>query len=249
VNGKFVTAIQNIQPWMPVGKNYDDDWKILLAVAKQKYDCDIIIDYEAYSTRGSGYPLRFNNLQFNVSGVKYELRSTEVPATVVNRLMEIGVLDEKSEDNKDESEGKEAAKEKNKEKNKDKKEKSKTRVYSLPYYASDSYYVVSLQMSAPGNIPVDKDVANSLKGGEPVTIAGFHSNTNIQNLANNIKYFTSTTSRTRNTYITLQGRDENTGFIGSPAFYKEADGTYRVVGVNIGIWDGENRIVPITHIP
>lgn len=230
VNGKFVTAVQNIQPWMPVGANYDDTWKMELALAKIR-DFDIIIDYEAYSTRGSGYPLRFNNLQFNVSGVKYDMRSTEVPQTVVDRLLEIGVLDE-------EEIGK-----------KGKKEKEKTKVYSLPYYAADSYYVVSLQMSAPGGLPVDKATANSLKGGEPVTIAGFNSTTNIQNLPNDIKYFTSTTSRTRNTYITLQDQDKNTGFIGSPAFYKEADGTYRVVGVNIGIWGGENRIVPITQIP
>jgi hypothetical protein len=47
----------------------------------------------------------------------------------------------------------------------------------------------------------------------------------------------------------LQNRDQNTGFIGSPAFYKQADGTYRVVGLNIGIWDGENIIVPITQVP
>lgn len=239
VNGKFVTAIQNIQPWMPVGtklvEEFFQDWKYDLWVAKNN-GCDIIIDYDAYSTRGSGYPLHFNNLQFNVTGVKYNMVSTEVPVAVVDRLKDLGVLEEQSAD-KDS-------------KKKDKKKEKREKVYyTLPYYASDSYFAVSLQMSAPGGLPIDKETATSLKGGEPVIIAGFNGKTDIHNLANDIKYFTNYTSRTRNNYITLQNRDQNTGFIGSPAFYKQADGTYRVVGLNIGIWDGENIIVPITQVP
>lgn len=234
VDGKFVTARQNIEPWMPIGGNYDADWKLELAVAKYIMGCDVIIDYEAYSTRGSGYPIRFSNLQFDLSGSQEELRSTEVPASVMDRLKDLGLVDEKAE--KTTGKGKS-------------KEKSKVVVYSLPYYTEKSYLAVSLQMSAPGGLPIDREIANSLKGGETVTIAGFNNRTNIQNLSSNFKYWTSTTSRTGFNYITLQNADPNSGFIGSPAFYKEADGSYRVVGVNTGVFGGENRVVPITRVP
>ena len=233
VDGKFVTARQNIEPWMPIGGNYDADWKLELAVAKYIMGCDVIIDYEAYSTRGSGYPIRFSNLQFDLSGSQEELRSTEVPTSVMDRLKELGLVDQNAEKT---GKGKS-------------KEKSKVVVYSLPYYTERSYLAVSLQMSAPGGLPIDREIANSLKGGETVTIAGFNNRTNIQNLSSNFKYWTSTTSRTGFNYITLQNADPNSGFIGSPAFYKEADGSYRVVGVNTGVFGGENRVVPITRVP
>ena len=231
VDGKFVTARQNIQPWMPIGGNYDSegDWKIELAMAVY-LGYDVIIDYEAYSTRGSGYPIRFSNLQFDLSGSQEELRSTEVPVSVINRLKELGMLEDKAD--------------------KKSKDKKKVYVYSLPYYTEKSYLAVSLQMSAPGGLPVDREIANNLKGGETVTIAGFNNRTNIQKLSSNIKYWTSTTSRTGFNYITLQNTDPNSGFIGSPAFYKEADGSYRVVGVNAGVFYGiENYLVPITRVP
>lgn len=195
--------------------------------------CDVIIDYEAYSTRGSGYPIRFSNLQFDLSGSQEELRSTEVPTSVMDRLKDLGLVDQNAEKT---GKGKS-------------KEKSKVVVYSLPYYTERSYLAVSLQMSAPGGLPIDREISNSLKGGETVTIAGFNNRTNIQNLSSNFKYWTSTTSRTGFNYITLQNADPNSGFIGSPAFYKEADGSYRVVGVNTGVFGGENRVVPITRVP
>jgi hypothetical protein len=233
VDGKFITAHQNIEPWLPIGGNYDADWKYELAIAKYYHRCNVIIDYEAYSTRGSGYPIRFSNLQFDLSGSVEELRETEVPTSVVEHLKDLGLVDEKAE---------KAGKGKSKEKN-------KVVVYSLPYYTEKSYLAVSLQMSAPGGLPIDREIANSLKGGETVTIAGFNNRTNIQNLSSNFKYWTSTTSRTGFNYITLQNTDPNSGFIGSPAFYKEADGSYRVVGVNAGVYFGENRVVPITRVP
>ena len=233
VDGKFITAHQNIEPWLPIGGNYDADWKYELAIAKYYHKCNVIIDYEAYSTRGSGYPIRFSNLQFDLSGSVEELRETEVPTSVVDHLKDLGLVDEKAEKT---GKGKS-------------KEKSKVVVYSLPYYTERSYLAVSLQMSAPGGLPIDREISNSLKGGETVTIAGFNNRTNIQNLSSNFKYWTSTTSRTGFNYITLQNADPNSGFIGSPAFYKEADGSYRVVGVNTGVFGGENRVVPITRVP
>lgn len=254
VDGKFVTARCNIEPWMPVNNKYDQDWKFELALAKV-LGYDVIIDYEAYSTRGSGYPLRFSNLQFDLSGSQDEMRSTEIPEAVLTRLRSLGMLedgdakasDEDEDEDEDEDDGGRITKKSKK--SKAKKGTAKLTVYQLPYYTEKSYLAVSLQMSAPGGLPVDRAVANSLKGGETVTIAGFNANTNIQNLSSNFKYWTSSTSRTGFNYITLQSADSNKGFTGSPAFYKESDGSYKVVGVNAGINGGENKLVPVTRVP
>ena len=79
-------------------------------------------------------------------------------------------------------------------------------------------------------------------------IAGFSGKTDIQVLSNYIKYFTSRTSRLAARFITLQDASTNFGFTGSPAFFKESNGSYRVVGVNVGNFGGEVRIVPIHRV-
>ena len=82
-----------------------------------------------------------------------------------------------------------------------------------------------------------------------MTIAGFSGRTDIQNLSSYIKYFTSNTSRTSGfNFITLQSSDSNWGFTGAPAFYKTSDGGFRVVGVNVGNFGGEVRVVPINKV-
>lgn len=258
VDGKFVTARSNIEPWMPVNNQYPTDedqyWKFFLAMAKYlKYE--VIIDYEAYSTRGSGYPLRFSNLQFDLSGSQDEMRSTEIPEAVIDRLKSLGMIESDNEkassNDEDEDDDEEVTMKTLKKSKKANKAKSsaKMTVFQLPYYTEKSYLAVSLQMGAPGGLPVDHATANSLKGGETVTIAGFNDRTNIQNLSSNFKYWTSSTSRTGFNYITLQSSDSNKGFIGSPAFFKEPDGSYRVVGVNGDVVGGENKLVPITRVP
>jgi hypothetical protein len=80
-------------------------------------------------------------------------------------------------------------------------------------------------------------------------VAGFKNNPDIHNLSNYISYFKSSTSRadTRNGTIVLQDANRNAGYLGSPAFFKESDGSYRVIGVMIGQLFGEDRLVPIAR--
>jgi len=222
MNGKFVTARSNIQPW--VYRNvYNDQWRRDLAQYVAA-GFNVIIDFEAYSTRGSGHPLRFSNTQFDLASLEaYDaVEYVSMDKTIVKRIKAWGidfVYKEKYKEN-----------------------------YKATYYTDKSHNAAVLALGAPGGLPTDVGTSSSLKGGEEVIIAGFAGNTNIQNLSSYVKYFTSRTSRVAGTFITLQDASTNWGFTGSPAFYKESDGNYRVVGVNVGNFGGEVRVVPLSRV-
>lgn len=222
VGGKFITARSNLQPW--VYRNvYREDWRRLLAEFKAA-GFNVIIDFEAYSTRGSGHPLRFSNTQFDLASLEaYDGKEiVEIRKDVIRTIKQWGV---------------------------DIQYKKSTRErFVVTYYTDESHNAASLALGAPGGLPLDMATAQSLKGSEEVVIAGFSGNTNIQSLSNFIKYFTSRTSRVANRFITLQDASNNWGFTGSPAFYKGSDGSYRVVGVNVGNFGGEVRVVPIHRV-
>ena len=222
VGGKFITARSNLQPW--VYRNvYREDWRRLLAEFKAA-GFNVIIDFEAYSTRGSGHPLRFSNTQFDLASLEaYDGKEiVEIRKDVIRTIKQWGV---------------------------DIQYKKSTRErFVVTYYTDESHNAASLALGAPGGLPLDMATAQSLKGSEEVVIAGFSGNTNIQSLSNFIKYFTSRTSRVANRFITLQDASNNWGFTGSPAFYKGNDGSYRVVGVNVGNFGGEVRVVPIHRV-
>lgn len=222
VGGKFITARSNLQPW--VYRNvYREDWRRLLAEFKAA-GFNIIIDFEAYSTRGSGHPLRFSNTQFDLASLEaYDGKEiVEIRKDVIKTIKQWGV---------------------------DIQYKKSTRErFVVTYYTDESHNAASLALGAPGGLPLDMATAQSLKGSEEVVIAGFSGNTNIQSLSSFIKYFTSRTSRLANRFITLQDASNNWGFTGSPAFYKGSDGSYRVVGVNVGNFGGEVRVVPIHRV-
>ena len=222
VGGKFITARSNIQPW--VYRNvYRDDWRQLLAeyVAAGFH---IIIDFEAYSTRGSGHPLRFSNTQFDLARLEADdgKEPVAIRKDVIKRIKNWGIDIVYK--------------------------KSTYERYIATYYTDRSHNAASLALGAPGGLPVDIPTAQSLKGSEEVVIAGFSGNTDIQVLSNYVKYFTSRTSRLAATFITLQDASSNWGFTGSPAFFKEDNGSYRVVGVNVGNFGGEVRVVPIHRV-
>jgi hypothetical protein len=223
VGGKFITARSNLQPWVYRNVYRSDDWRRLLAeyVAAGFH---VIIDFEAYSTRGSGHPLRFSNTQFDLASLEaYDGKEVvEIRKDIIKRIKNWGVDIEYKKSTRDK--------------------------FVVTYYTDGSHNAASLALGAPGGLPVDIPTAQSLKGSEEVVIAGFSGNTNIQALSNYVKYFTSRTSRLAARFITLQDASSNWGFTGSPAFFKESNGSYRVVGVNVGNFGGEVRVVPIHRV-
>lgn len=223
IGGKFITARSNLQPWVYRNVYRNDDWRQLLAeyVAAGFH---VILDFEAYSTRGSGHPLRFSNTQFDLASLEaYDGKDVvRIRKDVIKKARQWGVDIEYK--------------------------KSTYERFVVTYYTDNSHNAASLALGAPGGLPVDIPTAQSLKGSEEVVIAGFSGRTDIQVLSNYVKYFTSRTSRLAARFITLQDASTNWGFTGSPAFFKESNGSYRVVGVNVGNFGGEVRIVPIHRV-
>ncbi len=223
IGGKFVTARSNLQPWVYRNVYRSEDWRRLLAefVAAR---FNVIIDFEAYSTRGSGHPLRFSNTQFDLAALEaYDGKEIiELRRDVLRKFKDWDVDVDYGRRTRDR--------------------------FVVTYYTDESHNAASLALGAPGGLPIDMATAQSLKGSEEVVIAGFSGTTNIQSLSSYIKYFTSRTSRLANRFITLQDASNNWGFTGSPAFYKGNDGHYKVVGVNVGNFGGEVRVVPIQRV-
>jgi hypothetical protein len=86
-------------------------------------------------------------------------------------------------------------------------------------------------------------------GGIEIQVAGYKNNPDIYNLDGYISYWKSYTLRTdtHNGTIVLQDHNRNPGYLGSPAFIKESDGSYCVIGIMVGQLGGEDRIVPIAR--
>lgn len=217
-NGTFVTALQNIEPWK-FYRQLGGKWRELMA-QYISMGCNVVIDYDAYSTAGTARKLSFNNQDFAVD------RTGEVTSEVIEitkdvraHLKDNGIVFKTSE--------------------------YQSRTIRIITPRSQCYAL--LRGKGGAGIPYDAGASLSSDGGTEVQVAGFKNNPDIHNLASYISYFKSSTSRTdtQNGTIVLQTANNNAGYLGSPAFIKESDGSYRVIGVMIGNLFGEDRLVPI----
>ncbi len=219
-NGTFVTARQNIQPWI-FWRQLGGRWRELMAQYVYM-GCNVIIEYDAYSTAGTARKISFNNQDFMIdtSGDVVE-QNIELTKEVKVRLKDNGI-DIKSRE---------------------------TVNRSLRVITPASQCFALLRGAGGAGIPYDAGKSLSSDGGTEIQVAGFKNNPDIHNLASYISYWKSNTSRTdtQNGTIVLQDANRNAGFLGSPAFIKEDDGSYRVIGVMIGQLFGEDRLVPIAR--
>jgi cell division protein FtsB len=219
-NGTLVTARQNIEPWI-FWRQLGGKWRELMAnyVAM---GFKVVIEYDAYSTTGTARKLSFNNLDFQVD------RSGDVSEETVEILKEVRVI------MKD---------------NGIKISASELRDRRIRVITPSSQCFAILPGKGGAGIPYDAGASLASDGGTEIQVAGFKNNPDIHNLSAYISYFKSSTSRadTRNGTIVLQDANRNAGYLGSPAFLKEKDGSYRVIGVMIGQLFGEDRLVPIAR--
>ena len=219
-NGTLVTARQNIEPWI-FWRQLGGRWRELMAnyVA---LGFKVIIEYDAYSTTGTAHKLSFNNLDFLVD------RSGDVSEETVEIVKEVRAI------LKD---------------NGVKITSSELRDRRIRVITPSSQCFAILPGKGGAGIPYDAGASLASDGGTEVQVAGFKNNPDIHNLSNYISYFKSSTSRadTRNGTIVLQDANRNAGYLGSPAFFKEKDGSYRVIGVMMGQLFGEDRLVPIAR--
>lgn len=219
-NGTLVTARQNIEPWI-FWRQLGGKWRELMANYKAM-GFNIIIEYDAYSTTGTARKLSFNNQDFQVD------RTGDVTEVIDEVMKDVKVII------KD---------------NGFKISSSEYRNRQVSVITPSSQCFAILPGKGGAGIPYDAGASLSSDGGTEIQVAGFKNNPDIHNLASYISYFKSSTSRadTRNGTIVLQDANRNAGYLGSPAFFKEADGSYRVIGVMIGQLFGEDRLVPIAR--
>ena len=219
-NGTLVTARQNVQPWI-FWRQLGGRWRELMANYKAM-GFNIIIEYDAYSTTGTAHKLTFNNLDFLVD------ESGDVTEVIDEVMKDVRLII------KD---------------NGFKISSSEFRNRSITVITPSSQCFAILCGKGGAGIPYDAGASLSSDGGTEVQVAGFKNNPDIHNLSDYISYFKSSTSRadTRNGTIVLQDANRNAGYLGSPAFFKESDGSYRVIGVMIGQLFGEDRLVPIAR--
>ena len=217
-NGTFVTARQNIQPWI-FFRELGGKWRELMAdyVA---LGFKVIIEYDAYSTKGTAHKLSFNNLDFLVD------ESGDLTEETIDILKDVRV---RIKDNGIDIRSNEFKKR------------------SIRVWTPRSQCFALLPGKGGAGIPYDAGASLSSDGGTEVQVAGFKDNPNIHDLSNYISYFNSHTSRT-DTYggtIVLQNANRNPGYLGAPAFLKEKDGSYRIIGLMVGQLRGEDKLVPI----
>lgn len=219
-NGTLVTARQNIEPWI-FWRQLGGRWRELMANYKAM-GFNIVIEYDAYSTTGTARKLSFNNQDFLID------RAGDITEVIDEVIKDVRVLI------KD---------------NGFKISSSEFRNRQITVISPSSQCYAILPHKGGAGIPYDAGASLSSDGGTEIQVAGFKNNPDIHNLANYISYFKSSTSRadTRNGTIVLQDANRNAGYLGSPAFFKEKDGSYRVIGVMIGQLFGEDRLVPIAR--
>ena len=219
-NGTFVTARQNIEPWVFSG-DIKDDWRKILAEYVGA-GCTVKVSYKAYNVEGTAHPIEFSSDEFTID------RSDDLIETyiMVRKAIRVALKEHGI-----------------------KVTYSSRNTVRISTYSPKSTCWAKLPNKGTAGMPFNASASLSLDGGHEVHTMGYSGNPNIHSLASTIKYWNAKTSfaDTSNGTIVMQGANSNAGFFGSPAFIKESDGSFKVVGVLVGHILGEDRIVPISR--
>ena len=224
-DGTFITDRQNVQPWVyNIERQWKEPWRELMA---QFVACGakVIIHYRAYSTKGTGKPLTFVNTDFVVNEVGDADLVVEIERGFRRAWYNyFGVrITEWTA----------------------KKYHMKVGVISK---TSRSYaYIRNMGVNGEG-IPYDVETSTNMSGGTEIHMVGYARKTNEHNLVP--QHFNDKTNvdDTQNGTIILQGQVGEAGYYGSPAFYKDENGQYRIIGVMVGSVYGRDRLVPMKNI-
>ena len=215
-NGTFVTARQNIQPWINVNGISPTGWRERLAKAVAM-GFDVIIQFSAYSTNGPSSKITFSTRDFDVpedGDIVSAIYTIDKSDWIF--LKDLGFTISKEEMKRTGSDYKVTT--------------SSNRAYAL--YRNTGY----------AGLPENSGASQSLAGAKDIMICGYTSNS-IQNLAAAAKYHKTSTSATDTQAgtILLQDSPSAMGYLGAPAFIETSEGL-QVVGVYVG----QGRLVPIS---
>ena len=215
-NGGFVTARQNIQPWIYVdGNSPSDIWRRRLA-AIFALGNKINISYSAYSTDGPAQRLQFSSRDFSMpTGGDIVTAHITITEEDIVYFESLGLTINR-------------------------KQLLKEGIDIQHATASARAYAVYPGTGRAG-IPIDAGASNSIAGGTPLDIV-YYETSNVQNLAGAANYFTANTQKADNRggTIRLQSGPGSTAF-GAPVFITEKSGKHMVVGVYVG----NSRVVPV----
>lgn len=224
-DGTFITDRQNVQPWVyNIEGQWKEPWRHLMA---QFVACgaDVIIHYRAYSTKGTGKPLNFVNTDFVVNEVGDADLVVEIERgfrRTWRSYFGVSITEWTA-----------------------KKYHMKVGVISK---TSKSYAYIRNKGTYGEGIPYDVETSTNMSGGTEIHMVGYARKTNEHNLVP--AHFNDKTNvdDTQNGTIILQGQVGEAGYYGSPAFYKDKNGQYRIVGVMVGSVYGRDRLVPMKNI-
>ena len=215
-NGTFVTARQNVQPWLYVGGSTPRGWRYDLA----KYVAmgfEVKMKFSAYSTQGPSQ--------------KIEISSRDFDLPSEGDVMEATVPISKSDWKNLQNLGFEVT-----------KEDLKRVGTNIKFTTSRGRSYALYRGTGRSGIPANSGAAQSLPGGKDIEICGYTSN-DVHNLASSAEYHKASTSSSDTKYgtIRIQNAPSYAGHLGAPAFIKEDDGSYSIIGVYVG----NSQIVPI----
>ena len=224
-DGTFITDRQNVQPWVyNIEGQWKEGWRHLMA---QFVACgaNVIIHYRAYSTQGTGKPLSFVNTEFVVDEAGDANLVVEIERgfrTSWRDYFGVRITEWTA-----------------------KKYHMNVGVISK---TSRSFAYIRNKGTYGEGIPYDAETSVNMSGGTEIHMVGYARKTDEHNLVP--AHFNDRTNvdDTLNGTIILQGQVGEAGYYGSPAFYKDENGQYRIVGVMVGSVFGRDRLVPMKNI-
>ena len=218
-NGTFVTARQNIQPWLYVdGKTPQDSWRWRLALL-YSFGYDISFTYSAYSTSGTGQKMTFHSRDFGMpTGGDIHVATITVSEADLKYIEAVGIAIDK--------------------------EKLLREGLDLKQMASSARAYATFNSGRAG-IPGDAGASNDMAGNTPLTVVYYTTN-NVQALAGSVNYMNVNTSgaATNGGTIRLQQSVGTSSALGAPVFIRESDGSLRAVGLYVG----GTRVIPISRL-
>lgn len=216
-NGTFVTARQNVQPWIYVNGVAPDNWRYELA-QYIAMGFEVKMKFSAYSTSGPSQKIEMSDRDFDKPEESDYMSATiSLDKERWEYVQGLGFSIDK----------------------KQMKETGSDIKYNAPRGHSYALY----HRTGRTGIATNSGISQSISGAHDIEICGYINN-DIQNLAGAAEYYKTSTSNAdlKQGTIKIQDAPGEPGYLGAPAFVKDENGVYSVVGVYVGNYS----IVPIS---
>lgn len=217
-NGNFVTARQNVEPWI-YADELGGEWRKKLAQYRAA-GCEIEISYSAYSSNGTAKKLTFTSRDFKRLNDVLEKGTIYIDDDVRKSLKVSGFSNDEIE--------------------------YMTGHYRpFDKFAEGSVCYAVIYGLANTGIPTS---TSTIEGGKSLKIAGYEGATDVHNLTSFRYLTSTTVYKDeKNGTFILQDGNNTAGYLGSPAFVQGEDKGYKCVGIYVGFLLNNPRIVPINR--